>query len=187
MRTTILECVDGALVVPGHDNRHGPDTRRAIGVGLGQLDFQAEEVPRVPTENALLFALVKSLVGVDPVGHTGHALGRPFAGRTRRCHTFSSSARCNLDRYPRLSQDAWCSAWNFVGATSGASSAKAQFNRAISLSAFRNQANGLEKTGRTAAGEHWYQNSSYQEPLHRKARSPCSRLSLHMPALVARG
>jgi hypothetical protein len=81
MRAAIFECRDRAVGVAHRHNRHLPDLRGAPVARLGDLGFQAQEVPHRPFEDALLLGLQQRRVAVHPRRHPRDIAG---PGWTRR-------------------------------------------------------------------------------------------------------
>src|SRR5262249_40888049 len=77
MPAAVLEGVQRAVLVAGHHDRHRTETRAAITVGVGQLGFEAEEMPGRPAKDARLLVLVDVAIRIDPIGHPGEAFRRP--------------------------------------------------------------------------------------------------------------
>ena len=97
MRAAVLEAVDRAVGPAHRDHRHDADMVGAIVALVGDVRFQADEVPGRGLEQALHLALVVGLVLVDPVGHAGQGLLRPDAVRDGLLEAFVvSDVHANL-------------------------------------------------------------------------------------------
>ena len=81
MRAAVLEGVELALVVARDHDRHRADRRRAVGVRLRQLGFEAEEIPGRPAEHARLLVVEQVTVRIDPVRAPARRLRRAIAAR----------------------------------------------------------------------------------------------------------
>src|SRR5262249_43485394 len=84
MRAAVLEGVKAAVLIASHHDRHRTEVRAAIGIGIGQLGFETEEMPGRPAKDARLLLLVDVAIRIDPVGYPGE----PFRGP-------AASLRCN--------------------------------------------------------------------------------------------
>src|SRR5262249_56900136 len=67
MRAAVLEGVKRAVPVAGHHNRHRTEARAAIVIGVGQLGFEAEEMPGRSATDARLLILDSVAIRIDPL------------------------------------------------------------------------------------------------------------------------
>lgn len=74
MRAAILEGVEFAVAVAGHDNRGLANETGLKVAGLGNLSLEAKIIPVRPLEQPRLFILVHSSALKSPVGHTGQSI-----------------------------------------------------------------------------------------------------------------
>ena len=84
VRAAVFERMQITLPVARHDDGHLADEGGEVAVGLGELRFEAEIVPRGAEEDAPLLLAVDVLVLVDPVGDARRAFGGPASLEHRR-------------------------------------------------------------------------------------------------------
>src|SRR5262252_2890121 len=113
MRAAVLEGVKRAVLIAGHHDGHRTEVRAPIGIGIGQLGFETEEIPGRPAKDARLLFLIDVAVRVDPVRYPGEPFRRPAASLRCNRHGILSSAppsprtgpRC---RYAQLRRGGFC-------------------------------------------------------------------------------
>ena len=77
VRAAVLERMDRAVRGARHHDRGRPDIGADEIAGVRNLRLERDIVPGRAVEDALDFALVNRLVGIDPVGNDGEVVVRP--------------------------------------------------------------------------------------------------------------
>src|SRR5215813_6972065 len=121
MRAAVLEGVKRAVLIAGHHDGHRSEVRAAIGIGIGQLGFETEEIPGRPAKDARLLLLIDVAVRIDPIGYPGEPFRRPAASLRCNRHGILSSAPPSERTgaaMPVRSTAAWRVLWIYAGPTS---------------------------------------------------------------------
>src|SRR5262249_2470820 len=74
------------------------EVRAAIGIGIGQLGFETEEIPGRPAKDARLLLLIDVAIRIDPIGYPGEPFRRPAASLRCNRHGILSSASVDIRR-----------------------------------------------------------------------------------------